>query len=130
MSDDSRKVYISPLWEDATRGKTSVISHQSSVISHHSPPSPHPTQCVANHINPFPFLPGFEDRPAPKCPHCEQTIDATLMAREKEERESKSISGLLVHMRNHMSMRGRARTCMCDQPSGIVCALCCVCRRA
>jgi hypothetical protein len=72
-----------------------------------APPSPYPTQCVANHINPFPFLPGFEDRPAPKCPHCEQTIDATLMAREKEERESKSISGLLVHMRNHM--RGHAQ---------------------
>ena len=42
-------------------------------------------QCVANHVNPYPFLPGedengvpYADRPPPKCPHCGKTVDAKL----------------------------------------------------
>ena len=44
-------------------------------------------QCAANHINPWPLLPGFDAdgklwsaRPAPNCPHCGVPVDADLMA--------------------------------------------------
>ena len=44
-------------------------------------------QCAANHINPWPLLPGFDPdgkfwsaHPPPACPHCGETVDADLMA--------------------------------------------------
>jgi len=49
-------------------------------------------QCVANHVNPFELLPGndangvpWADRPPPKCPHCQKTVDAALEASEAAE---------------------------------------------
>mmetsp|Transcript_6816 Transcript_6816/g.15988 ORF Transcript_6816/g.15988 Transcript_6816/m.15988 type:complete len:359 (-) Transcript_6816:81-1157(-) len=51
----------------------------------HPLPLPH-AQCVANHINPFLFLPGFEDRPAPTCPHCKEVLTAEFTAQERSRR--------------------------------------------
>ena len=45
-------------------------------------------QCVANHINPFPHLPGYEDHPAPVCPYCERTVNAELEAAEDARLEA------------------------------------------
>ena len=52
-------------------------------------------QCVANHRNPYPFLPGcdsngqlYSERPPPKCPHCHVTVDEALMEKEEAERQA------------------------------------------
>ena len=52
-------------------------------------------QCVANHVNPYPFLPGHDSsgklyslRPPPKCPHCHVTVNEALMAKEAAEWEA------------------------------------------
>mmetsp|Transcript_14817 Transcript_14817/g.38251 ORF Transcript_14817/g.38251 Transcript_14817/m.38251 type:complete len:351 (+) Transcript_14817:92-1144(+) len=49
-------------------------------------------QCVANHINPWPFLPGrdangklYSERPPPECPHCDKTLDEALKQQEADE---------------------------------------------
>ena len=60
------------------------------------------TQCVANHINPFKFLPGFEDKDAPKCFHCGKTVDDALEAAEHAEMENASPSGRLQLTADHI----------------------------
>lgn len=50
-------------------------------------------QCVANHVNPYKFLPVppgkpadyWTSRPAPKCPHCHKVIDDKLEQAEQQE---------------------------------------------
>ena len=60
------------------------------------------TQCVANHINPFKFLPGFEDKDPPKCFHCGKTVDDALEAAEHAEMENASPSGRLQLTADHI----------------------------
>ena len=62
-----------------------------------------PCQCVANHINPYDFLPGFAGRPAPKCPHCGECINETLMEKERHEREEMTPTELARKDAEHMS---------------------------
>ena len=76
-------------------------------------------QCVANHINPYPFLPGtdsngvpYAERAPPVCPHYGKTVDATLSASEKREYDEASPAGQADILRKHSSdhaggMRGR-----------------------
>jgi ribosomal protein S18 acetylase RimI-like enzyme len=77
-------------------------------------------QCAANHVNPWPLLPGVDatgrpwsERPPPKCPHCGVTVNAALMAKEKAELEAaptpaKQKEILREHAGGHAGgMRGR-----------------------
>ena len=62
-------------------------------------------QCCANHVNPFKFMKGYEDRPAPNCPDCGATVDDALEAKDLAEMEeatpSKKLLLLAAHMKSH-----------------------------
>ena len=76
-------------------------------------------QCLANHIDPFEFLPGCAERPRLKCPHCRVTVDNTLMEKEAKEREDLTPNQLEEKDREHRNshaqgMLGRRPTVPAD----------------
>ena len=62
----------------------------------------HATQCLANHVNPFDFLPApYKGRAPLKCPCCSVVVDNALMEKEAKEREGLTPSQLEQKCREH-----------------------------
>ena len=58
-------------------------------------------QCCANHINPFKLMPGYENTPPPKCPHCEETLTDEFCAGEQKVWDDKSPNQRVIKRREH-----------------------------
>ena len=75
-------------------------------------------QSVANHVNPFKRMPGFENEPPPKCLHCEETLTDAFCAADMAKWKEMSPQQQMKKRREHQA--GHAGGQFLQQPLHVI----------